>query len=80
VSAPHDESDAAAGRPSKSARKRTAHAAQNLGETLLVLADEELAALIQRAATIKEERHPMFVGMDKAMLPLHSRNMSEIGG
>jgi len=32
-------------RPSKSARKRTAHAAQSLGETLLVLADEELAAL-----------------------------------
>jgi ribosome-associated protein len=32
-------------RPSKSARKRTAHAAQNLGETLLALADEELAAL-----------------------------------
>jgi cyclic pyranopterin phosphate synthase len=42
--------------------------------------DEEIAALIQRAATVKEERHPMFVGMDKAMLPLHGRNMSEIGG
>ncbi len=42
--------------------------------------DEEIAALVQRAATIKEERHPMFVGMDKAMLPLHARNMSEIGG
>ena len=42
--------------------------------------DEEIAALIQRAATVKEERHPMFVGMDKAMLPLHARNMSEIGG
>lgn len=42
--------------------------------------DTGLSALIQRAATIKEERHPMFVGMDKALLPLHSRNMSEIGG
>ena len=42
--------------------------------------DAEIAALIQRAADVKEERHPMFVGMDKAMLPLHARNMSEIGG
>jgi GTP 3',8-cyclase len=42
--------------------------------------DDDLVALVQRAATIKEERHPMFVGMSKAMLPLHARNMSEIGG
>lgn len=42
--------------------------------------DDELASLIQRAATIKEERHPMFVGMSKSTLPLHARNMSEIGG
>ena len=42
--------------------------------------DEELRALVIRAATIKEERHPMFVGMNKATLPLHARNMSEIGG
>jgi GTP 3',8-cyclase len=42
--------------------------------------DEELAGLIQRAASIKEERHPMFVGMSKSTLPLHARNMSEIGG
>jgi ribosome-associated protein len=43
----HDEQADGGGdaRPSKSARKRTAHAAQHLGETLLVLADEELAAL-----------------------------------
>lgn len=32
-------------RPSKSARKRTAHAAQDLGEALIGLPDEELAAL-----------------------------------
>ena len=42
--------------------------------------DEDLEELIQRSAAIKEERHPMFVGMSKATLPLHSRNMSEIGG
>jgi cyclic pyranopterin phosphate synthase len=42
--------------------------------------DEDLAALVQRAAAVKEERHPMFVGMQKNMLPLHARNMSEIGG
>jgi cyclic pyranopterin phosphate synthase len=42
--------------------------------------DEDLTALVQRAATIKEERHPMFVGMTKTLLPLHGRNMSEIGG
>ncbi len=42
--------------------------------------EEDLAALIQRSAAIKEERHPMFVGMSKATLPLHARNMSEIGG
>lgn len=42
--------------------------------------DEALAALVQRAADVKEERHPMFVGMSKATLPLHARNMSEVGG
>jgi len=42
--------------------------------------DADLAALIERAAAVKEERHPMFVGMQKNMLPLHARNMSEIGG
>jgi cyclic pyranopterin phosphate synthase len=42
--------------------------------------EEDLAALIERAAAVKEERHPMFVGMQKNMLPLHARNMSEIGG
>jgi len=42
--------------------------------------EEELAALIEHAAAVKEERHPMFVGMQKNMLPLHARNMSEIGG
>lgn len=42
--------------------------------------DEQLAELIQRAALIKEERHPMFVGMSKETLALHARNMSEIGG
>jgi cyclic pyranopterin phosphate synthase len=42
--------------------------------------DEELSALIVRAAQVKEERHPMFVGMSKLSLPLHARNMSEIGG
>lgn len=36
---------AAAGRPSKSARKRAAHDAQDLGEALLALRDGELAAL-----------------------------------
>ena len=43
----HDEQgdDGGDARPSKSARKRTAHAAQSFGETLLVLTDEELAAL-----------------------------------
>lgn len=42
--------------------------------------DEELLALVRRAAEVKEERHPMFVGMEKGLLPLHARNMSEIGG
>ncbi len=42
--------------------------------------DDELLAGIRRAAAIKEERHPMFVGMRKLELPLHGRNMSEIGG
>jgi cyclic pyranopterin phosphate synthase len=42
--------------------------------------DDELRALVRRAAAIKEERHPMFVGMSKSALPLHARNMSEIGG
>jgi cyclic pyranopterin phosphate synthase len=42
--------------------------------------DEDLEGVVQRAAAIKEERHPMFVGMSKATLPLHARNMSEVGG
>jgi cyclic pyranopterin phosphate synthase len=42
--------------------------------------DEELAVLVRRAAEVKEHRHPMFVGMSKAGLPLHDRNMSEVGG
>ncbi len=42
--------------------------------------EAELAAVIEKAALVKEERHPMFVGMQKNMLPLHARNMSEIGG
>ncbi|HEV2229740.1 MAG TPA: ribosome biogenesis factor YjgA [Steroidobacteraceae bacterium] len=37
--------DDAAGRPSKSARKRAAHAAQDLGEALIGLPDGELDAL-----------------------------------
>jgi ribosome-associated protein len=37
--------DGGAGRPSKSARKRAAHAAQDLGEALLRLPEAELAAL-----------------------------------
>jgi ribosome-associated protein len=37
--------DEAAGRPSKSARKRAAHAAQDLGEALIGLSDAELDAL-----------------------------------
>ena len=47
MSAPHDADDgrAAAERPSKSARKRAAHAAQDLGEALVRLPDAELSAL-----------------------------------
>ncbi len=43
----HDDSgeDGGAERPSKSARKRAAHAAQDLGEALLHLPEAELAAL-----------------------------------
>ncbi len=40
-----DADDGGAGRPSKSARKRAAHAAQDLGEALLRLPDAELTAL-----------------------------------
>ncbi len=40
-----DADDAASERPSKSARKRAAHAAQDLGETLIALPDDALAAL-----------------------------------
>jgi ribosome-associated protein len=40
----HDD-DGGGERPSKSARKRAAHAAQDLGEALLRLSDAELAAL-----------------------------------
>jgi ribosome-associated protein len=40
-----DGADAAAQRPSKSARKRAAHAAQDLGERLVQLREAQLAAL-----------------------------------
>ncbi len=40
-----DADDGGVGRPSKSARKRAAHAAQDLGEALLRLPDAELTAL-----------------------------------
>jgi ribosome-associated protein len=40
-----DADDAASARPSKSARKRAAHAAQDLGEALIALPEEALAAL-----------------------------------
>ena len=57
----HDDPDgeAAAGRPSKSARKRAAHAAQDLGETLIGLPDGELAALAipeELAAAVRAAR------------------------
>lgn len=42
--------------------------------------DEEIVARIRHAALVKEERHPMFVGMSRPALSLPSRNMSEIGG
>jgi cyclic pyranopterin phosphate synthase len=42
--------------------------------------EEELLSLVREAALVKEEKHPMFLGMSKASLPLHSRNMSEVGG
>ena len=42
--------------------------------------DAELASLVRRAAEVKEHRHPMAVGMSRATLPLHGRNMSEVGG
>jgi ribosome-associated protein len=40
-----DEEEAGAERPSKSARKRAAHAAQDLGEELIALTEAQLAAL-----------------------------------
>ncbi|MGH8133906.1 MAG: ribosome biogenesis factor YjgA, partial [Steroidobacteraceae bacterium] len=43
--APGAAGTADAGRPSKSARKRAAHAAQDLGEALIGLSDADLAAL-----------------------------------
>ena len=51
--------DHAEQRPSKSARKRAAHAAQDLGEELIALPDEELAALgipEELAAALREAR------------------------
>jgi ribosome-associated protein len=45
VSEDDDNQDEGAERPSKSARKRAAHAAQELGETLVRLKDAELDAL-----------------------------------
>lgn len=47
------EDDAGAERPSKSARKRAAHAAQDLGEALLALKDAQLDAL-DLPETLKE--------------------------
>jgi ribosome-associated protein len=51
--------DDATERPSKSARKRAAHAAQDLGEALIGLPDGELAALAlpeELAAALREAR------------------------
>ena len=51
--------DDANGRPSKSARKRAAHAAQDLGEALIGLPDTELEALAlpeELAAALREAR------------------------
>jgi ribosome-associated protein len=45
MSSADDADDAASERPSKSARKRAAHAAQDLGEELIALPDEALDAL-----------------------------------
>jgi ribosome-associated protein len=45
TAADDDADDEGAGRPSKSARKRAAHAAQDLGESLLRLSAAELEAL-----------------------------------
>jgi ribosome-associated protein len=46
LSTTHDEeAEDGGGRPSKSARKRAAHAAQDLGEALIGLREDELAAL-----------------------------------
>ncbi len=48
--------DGGAERPSKSARKRAAHAAQDLGEALLRLPDAELAALALPEALLEAIR------------------------
>jgi len=56
---PADDAGDTGERPSKSARKRAAHAAQDLGEQLLALPDEELAALgipEELAAALQEAR------------------------
>ncbi|HEY6824227.1 MAG TPA: ribosome biogenesis factor YjgA [Steroidobacteraceae bacterium] len=50
------EDDGGAERPSKSARKRAAHAAQDLGEALLELPDAELAALALPEALLEAIR------------------------
>jgi ribosome-associated protein len=55
-----DEDDGGEDRPSKSARKRAAHAAQDLGETLIGLKDAELVALElpeQLTDAIRAARH-----------------------
>jgi ribosome-associated protein len=58
---PADDADEDADeRLSKSARKRAAHAAQDLGEQLIALPDEELVALgipEELAAALREARH-----------------------
>ncbi|HEV2284799.1 MAG TPA: ribosome biogenesis factor YjgA, partial [Steroidobacteraceae bacterium] len=59
MSCADDADDTAGERPSKSARKRAAHAAQDLGEELIALPDAELAALgipAELAAALQEAR------------------------
>ena len=42
--------------------------------------EAELSELVRRAAEVKEQRHPMYVGMEKGGIPLHARKMNEVGG
>ena len=52
----HDDDDGGAERPSKSARKRAAHAAQDLGVALLRLPEAELVALALPEALLEAIR------------------------